>query len=68
MLKIKYKPGKWRWLSSKVNDTVSINLGRFLVILLTKIKLLFTFYNKERPNHCYEENKMCLHVSTACDH
>lgn len=66
MLKIEYKPGKWRWLSSKVNDTVSVKLGRFLVILLTKMKLLFTFYNKKR--HSYEENKTCLHVSTACVH
>lgn len=31
MLKISYKPGKWRWLSREVNDTVSIKLGRFLL-------------------------------------
>lgn len=61
-----YKAGRWRWLSCKASDTVLITYGRSLVILLTKMKVLFTFYNKEGHNHSYEKNKTHLHVSTAC--
>lgn len=64
--KKKCKPGTWRWLSCKANDTVFITYGRSLVILLTKRKVLFTFYNKERHNHSYEKTKAHLRVSTAC--
>lgn len=69
MLKNKlYKPDKWRWLSCKINDTIFITYERSLVIFLTKIKVLFMFYNKEEHNHSYENNKTHLHVSTACVH
>lgn len=59
MLKKKkeHKPGKWRWLSCKVNDTVFITYVRSFVILLTKMKALFKFYTKEGHNHSYEKIK-----------
>lgn len=63
-----YKPGSWRWLNCRINDTVFLTYGRSLVILHTKMEALFMFYNNKGHNHRYEKSKTHLLVSTACVH
>lgn len=43
-------------------------IGKVLGYFTHQNEIIVHILNKERPNHCYEENKMYLRVSTACVH